>query len=396
MRIGIILLILGLCSCKKRPRPTFPIIHLNIALDSIPDEGKSGCVALLSDQKEDVRIKTGIEYRGSASRKFPKRSFSLHIRNKGNAIPEWQGLSLQGDWVLYAPYADRTCLRNRLAQELFHQLGHYSPKSIFTELTIDTNYLGLYEWREKISLTTGRVPEAPCLLKFDKATAKRSKQEKSILNPLVSIRFHDSQAGYPVDSAFRAVSRFENALLQKNNEWEKYADKNSFVDFFLFTELANSPDAYRSSCYFQILPDGRLRMGPVWDFDLAFGNSTLFRAEETSDWRFRFNEADSFKNLAAPPWWSNLYARADFRQALIVRWKSLRSSSLSDSVISKQIDKLVAEIEPVVEKNHAKWQVMQRTILWTVPAQKNYNEEIHKLKSWISQRAHWIENELRN
>lgn len=394
MRLYLLLLLVVLFACNRSPRYSFPHIQLDIALDSIPIEDKKGCIIRFADAHSEIRMNAGIEYRGSASRKFPKRSYSIHLRNKGKEIRSWNGLTLQGDWVLYGPYADRTCIRNALAQELFRKMGHYSPKSLFTELTIDTVYMGLYEWREKIDLSAGRVPQATHLLKIDKPTAKIRPQLSSRLDTLVPIRFHDSLPGHSIDAAFQAVQLFEQSLLKKTNEWEQQADKRSFVDYFLFTEWANSPDAYRSSCYFQVLPDGKLRMGPLWDFDLAFGNSMLFQASDETKWRFRINDADSLKNLAAPPWWALLFERPDFKNAIKQRWSELRSGVLADSALSKQVDQLVAHIRPLAIKNHDKWKVMERKIQWTLPPETSYDDEIKRLKTWLFRRAAWMDEEL--
>lgn len=395
MKSTVFLLLLAVCGCHEATRPSFPSIHLQIPLDSIPLEEKKGCLATITDRHQTQHIRVGIEYRGSASRKFPKRSFSLHIREKLNKNLQWLDMPLHGDWVLYAPYADRTCIRNALAHTMFRSMGHYSPRSRFVELTIDTSWLGLYEWREKIDLSTGRVPTATQLLKFDKPTAKRRREISSHFNRLIPIRFHDSLPGHTIDAAFAAVIEFEKALESPDEQWKHHADERSFIDYFLLTELANSPDAYRSSCYFQILPNSKLRMGPVWDFDLAFGNSNILHAQDITRWRFQYNEADSFKNLAAPIWWSNLYNRPAFRSALLFRWQELRRNILSDSSISKQIDELSIPIRPQIEKNHAKWSVMNRLILWTVPAEKNYDEEVRKLKSWTFRRAAWMDDRLK-
>ncbi|MBM3431660.1 MAG: hypothetical protein FJX92_01475 [Bacteroidetes bacterium] len=395
MRLYPLFVFLVFCACNQSPRSSFPHIHLNIAIDSIPVEDKKGCSIQFQEEETDIQMSVGIEYRGSASRKFPKRSYSIHLRNKGKKIRSWNGLTLQGNWVLYGPYADRTCIRNALAQALFQKMGHYSPKSLFTELTIDTAYMGLYEWREKIDLSAGRVPQATHILKIDKPTAKIRPQWPSILNPLVFIRFHDSLPGHSINAAFLAVERFEQSLLKKTNEWEQLVDKRSFIDYFLFSEWANSPDAYRSSCYFQVLSDGKLRMGPLWDFDLAFGNSILFQAQGWGKWRFRINDADSLKNLAAPSWWTLMFDQTDFKRELRVRWRELRGELFTDSALSKQVDELVAGIRPVALKNQDKWKVMERKIQWTLPPEKSYDEEVNRLKRWMFQRAAWMDGGLK-
>ena len=390
------ILICGFFACAENRSVTFPRVTLKINPDSIPDEGKVSCRIQFEEGSERNSMKAGIEYRGSASRKFPKRSYSIHIRSKKVRTPRFAGYSLQGDWVLYGPYADRSLIRNTLGHKLFREMGHYSPRSVFTELYLDTAYWGLYEWRERIELSADRVAGATHIIKVDKSTAQRRPEMRSSLNKLIPIRLHDSLPNVRAEAAFERVFQFEKALSREEPDLRSYIDLKAWVDYFLITEWANSPDAYRSSAYMQVLEDGRLRMGPVWDFDLAFGNSTLFEAQRVEGWRFMFNEADSFKSLAAPPWWRLLYQRKDFRKALCQRWHDLRQTIFSDQTVGKSIDGLAASIAGVSEKNFSIWPVMDRSILWTVDAATTYTGEIDRIKQWLILRGRWMDEALRD
>lgn len=153
-------------------------------------------------------------------------------------------------------------------------------------------------------------------------------------------------------------------------------------------------DAYRSSCYFQVFKDGRLSMGPVWDYDLAFGNSTLYNGFETKGWRFPLSEAKGQSYIPAPKWWSSLYANPMFKLAMKKRWSHLRQSIFADSFIESIVDSLANPIKPALEKNFNKWAVIGKPILWTNAPQVSYEAEIIYLKRWMSERAHWMDLEL--
>ena len=52
-------------------------------------------------------------------------------------------------------------------------------------------------------------------------------------------------------------------------------DIKTWVDWLLLQELTGNVDGFTSSVYVHKQEgDPRLRMGPVWDFNLAFGLST--------------------------------------------------------------------------------------------------------------------------
>ena len=358
----------------------------------IQDEEKIDCTIELTDSVNMQTVKGGIEYRGSSSKFYPKRSYT--VKFKGDQVIQWKGFNLKGDWVLYAPYADRTCIRNTLAQYLYGAMGYYTTKSIFVDLYINNSYAGLYELREKIDLEKQGLDTISGIFKFDKTTAKKKKKSPSLISPNVDILEHDLLNEISFNEAFSSVLNFEKALLDGNRDLSTYADMNSFVDYFLFSEFANSPDAFRSSCYFQVFKDGRLSMGPVWDYDLAFGNSILYNGFANKGWRFPLSEAKDHSYIPAPKWWSNLYANPVFKLAMKKRWLHLRQSIFADSYIESIVDSLANPIKPAIEKNFNKWAVIGKPILWTNAPQVSYEAEIIYLKRWMSERAHWMDLEL--
>jgi hypothetical protein len=379
-------------SCNGKQFAENHMIKIFLNGKEIQDEDKVDCSIELTDSNSKELINGGIEYRGSSSKVYPKRSYSVTF--KVDKPIQWKGFKLKGDWVLYAPYADRTCVRNTLAQYLFGAMGHYTTKSIFVDLYINNDYAGLYELREKINLEKNGLDTIKGIFKFDKTTGKKKNKFPSLISPYVDILEHDLASKISFGEAFSTVLNFEKALLNGNKDLSSYADMNSFVDYFLFSEFANSPDAYRSSCFFQVLRDGRLSIGPVWDYDLAFGNSTLYNGFATKGWRFPMSEANGQSYTPAPKWWSSLYANPGFKLAIQKRWSHVRQTIFADSYIDSIVDSLANPIRPAVEKNFKKWSVIGKPILWTNAPQASYQAEIIYLKQWMSERARWIDLEL--
>ena len=48
------------------------------------------------------------------------------------------------DWILYGPYSDKSLIRNKLIYELSNQMGMYASRTQFIELSINSDYKGLY------------------------------------------------------------------------------------------------------------------------------------------------------------------------------------------------------------------------------------------------------------
>ena len=100
-----------------------------------------------------------IEYRGATSQAFPKKSYGFETQD---AMGENRNVSLLGlpeenDWVLYAPYSDKSLLRNIVSYRLFGDMGHYSPRTRLCELVVNGDYRGVYVLIEKIKRDRNRL-----------------------------------------------------------------------------------------------------------------------------------------------------------------------------------------------------------------------------------------------
>ena len=71
------------------------------------------------------------------------------------------------------------------------------------------------------------------------------------------------------------------------NGYRRYIDIDSFVDFFILNELSNNVDAYRLSTFIHKDISGKLKMGPIWDFNLAFGNANYCNGDAVDKWMFK-------------------------------------------------------------------------------------------------------------
>jgi len=113
----------------------------------------------------DGRI--NIKTRGYTSLRYPKKSYSVETRDaEGNSEPvSILGMPKETDWVLYAPYPDKSLIRDVLAYELSRKLGHYAPRTQFVELFLNdstnrmsrSNYAGIYVLEEKVKRGEHRV-----------------------------------------------------------------------------------------------------------------------------------------------------------------------------------------------------------------------------------------------
>ena len=106
----------------------------------------------------------------------------------------------------------------------------------------------------------------------------------------------------------KIIHQFEDALNKDNfqdpfNGYRRFIDVDSFVDFFILNELSNNVDAYRLSTFIHKDISGKLKLGPIWDFNLAFGNANYCNGDAVDKWMFKFNDYCQGDLWKVPFWW---------------------------------------------------------------------------------------------
>jgi hypothetical protein len=103
--------------------------------------------------------KIGIETRGSSSEAFPEKRYAVETRDASGddlkvSLP---GLPEESDWVLSAPYCDKSLIRDVVLYSLARKLGRYVSRSRYCELVLNGEYVGVYILLEKIKRDKNRV-----------------------------------------------------------------------------------------------------------------------------------------------------------------------------------------------------------------------------------------------
>jgi hypothetical protein len=90
---------------------------------------------------------------------FPKKQYGLETRDDaGNGIAvSLLSMPEEEDWILFAPYNDKSLMRDALAYRMGRALGHYAPRTKFCELVLNDTYMGIYVLMEKIKRDKNRV-----------------------------------------------------------------------------------------------------------------------------------------------------------------------------------------------------------------------------------------------
>ncbi|MDP6922326.1 MAG: CotH kinase family protein [Lutibacter sp.] len=374
----------------------------------------------------------GIEYRGSSSQYFfDKKSFGFETwdENGEDVDVALVGFPEEEDWIFYGPFSDKTLLRNVFIYSLSNEIGRYASKTKFCEITLNGNYEGVYVLMEKIKRDKNRVAISKLksdditggyMLKIDKATGDGTggQYTSSISfpsqfdgngDPEGTPKVHflydypDAEDIEPEEKAYiqAYIHGFENALksadfTDPNTGYLSFIDRDSFIDFFLLNELSNNPDGYRISTYMYKDKGGKLQMGPIWDFNIAFGNVDYCNAWETDHWAYRFKDYCPGGEWQVPFWWERLMEDPAFVSALKARWTSLRQGPFSASFIDQLLQSKRAYLEDTgaLGRNYDRWQVLGTYIWPNYYIGQHYGEEYVYFRQWISARLAWMDGAI--
>lgn len=415
----------------------------------IPDEPKiNGEMVIFQNQESVFTNGIGIELRGATSRRlFPKKSYGIELwdANGLDTSRDIFGFGSEEDWILQGPYADKTLMRNVLIYDLSNRIGQYAVKTQFSELTINDVFRGTYVFMERIkrdgdrldleklepNITDETLITGAYILKIDKTSGDTEDSDwpgDADYQPGLGFRSSYDTEGQLIDYAAHGpktppetyflyeypnrdeindaqknyiqqyILDFEEALVAEDytNEprlYEEYIDVPSFVDFFILNELSGNPDGYRLSTYLHKDRGQKLRMGPIWDFNLAFGNDGR---STTDTWIYRYNDLYPGDLWLVHFWWPKLLDDPMFRAQVKARWQELRGGIITTAVINGQIDEWVNYLESngALDRNFETWSVIGEALPFNSFVGQSYEEEITYLKGWVDDRINWMDGQI--
>jgi len=180
----------------------------------------------------------------------------------------------------------------------------------------------------------------------------------------------------------------------------QFADLSSFIDYFLINELSHNVDGYRLSTFFykdKKNLGGKLTIGPVWDYDLAFRNADYCNGSNTDTWAWQFNNTCAGDYWQVPFWWEKLMTDTAFIGSLKCRYTAVRQIIFSATAINSMIDSIQNLLGEAQVRHFAKWPILGQYI-WPnpQPIPISYADEISALKTWIQKRISWLDINIPN
>ena len=357
----------------------------------------------------DGRI--GIERRGYSSQmvsdKKPYGLTTLQDDNTSNNNVSLFGMPAENDWILNPLAYDQTGMRDVLAYELSNQIGQYASRSQYCEVILNGDYRGLYVFLEKIKVDKNRVNiekmdetcnQPPEVTGGYIVQADRSDNDLMawtmqtyLMNwwgPVYTYFTHH----YPKHNNITSTQNdyIHNVFLDLESVAHNYdtdittgipsvIDIPSFVDFMIMAEFTSNVDVYHLSTFFHKDRCGKLRAGPIWDYNLAFGYDAFGNRSGYDVWQF-----DNQDNTG-PRFWKDLFDTDEFRCYFAKRWFELTEEGmpLDYNLISNRIDEIDTLIAEAIGRDNQRWNQMSQ-----------HAQYVNDMKTWLQQRIDWLNGHI--
>ena len=379
----------------------------------------------------------GIKLRGNSSLGFNQKKYTLETRDQNGKEVDVAllGMPAHSDWVLLAPYNDVSMLRDPLAFELWREMGHWGPRTTMVELVMDGEYHGIYIFCEAIKRGAERVNVSKLkktdiegrdltggyILRIDTYNDDDATFMSKV--PGIGDGIMTSQIVwsciYPKKKNLQAeqfayiqnfVDSMELAIqsedyLDPEKGYAHYIDVPSFVDYFIHTELSLNADGYKRSAYFykeKLHADGtggKIHAGPVWDYNLAYGNCNFCNANNIEAWCFEGGNTNP-----TPAFWQRLLQDPAFRKAVKTRYQELRKGILSTKHLYEYIDRHAKLVSQATDRHFKEYPELlvsgeggsqfNPVGMFANYRVSSYDEEIKVVKKWLADRLAFLDKNI--
>ena len=336
-------------------------------------------------------IETDLQIKGrgnSTWTRWLKKPYRLKFYEKISLLGEHKDRS----WVLLANFADKSALRNHTALYLGKISNlDYTPSSHFVDLTLNGRYDGTYELCEKIKISNHRVAvgDDGFLLEVDGRAPTKADScffYVSHMTSPISIEEPDVQRGdanYNYAKNFVATADnvlYSNNFLDPGVGWKAYFDMDSFVDWYLINEITHNPDATMLySCFMHFKRGGKITMGPIWDFDLAFGNTDYW---DRGPYDFWIKKSD---------WISRMFKDPAFVARVKERYDYFYSRKYD---IMREIDETAVYLKRSIQENENRWGTFYDYVKPNYEVWGSYQNEVQSVKEWLNNRMDWLKEQF--
>ncbi|RPG57113.1 MAG: spore coat protein CotH [Flavobacteriales bacterium TMED235] len=233
------------------------------------------------DRTIELNQKARIKGRGNSTWNWPKKPYKIKLDTKETLLSDKDPLSRllpEKDWVLLSDYQDGVHLLNNVAFTIGRMLEMSFTNTIIpVELTLNGDYLGLYGLTEQVEVKKNRVNvgKTGILLELDQYFDEEWQFRSKVYNLPVMVKDPGLDSETELDLIESEWNNFELLVANEdfpNNNYLDYIDIESIAKYFIVNMLTSNEEInHPKSTYIHKELGGKYTMGPIWDFDWAYG-----------------------------------------------------------------------------------------------------------------------------
>ncbi|MGI6108557.1 MAG: RICIN domain-containing protein [Eubacteriaceae bacterium] len=338
--------------------------------------------------------------RGNTTWGMAKKPYQIKFDSKTKLLD----LNKSKKYVLLANHTDGSLMRNQLVLDLAANMGmKASPKSNSVDLWVDGEYLGNYLLAQKNDVNDSSLD---------------LKNSDGVLGEIDNLRYGEEDPGYAyqtkksgthivlkeykadtetegfasMKSMISKIDKFESALYADNKDWStisKLIDPEEFATYYLLQEFSGNVDAMVSSSY--VYTDGAadiVHIGPVWDYDLAMGNSPYVSSGKL--WINNNTYNQSIQNT----WYQELMKIPEFRQTVSKVYKENASAKFAG--VQDEVTRLTGELQQSQSMNFTRWKILGGSNPYAggKSLAATYQENVDGVSTWIANRSALMEEKF--
>ena len=329
---------------------------------------------------------TSIKGRGNTSWEYPKKPYRLKLDKKSELL----GLSAEKDWILLANWLDGTLMLNAIAFKAARLFDlPFTNTAIPVDITINGVYQGNYMFTEQKEVEDNRinVGEGGVLLEIDTYYDELYKFRSVSYDLPVMIQYPELEKipSAEADVQFNKIKSdfmiMEQAIAAAefpNNNYLNYIDGIALARYLIVYDLMlNEEINHPKSVYIYKHKGGKYKMGPIWDFDFAFGfdgTGTYFSTPNKPLWWNGTAKGSLFFNkLMTDPAIRSIYKK---------EWNQFKVNKLPQ--LNSYIDEYAKIIKVSYTKDFAIWK----------RGTGNLELDVQKLHKWFNDRAAYLDTKV--
>lgn len=343
-----------------------------------------------------------IKGRGNHSWQKEQKPYSINLDEKASLL----GLCNTRRYALVTPASDNSLIRNYITYKAAQRLEgiEYNVDCELVEVYFNGDFAGIYALCERVRNESDKINlEDATPTNLNGGYVIEKNVEGKLGNDPLDICFgcpyqvHDDMDLFTVidpeeptkEMTQMLEEHFEKldaAVMGKSNEdYKKYIDVDSWVDFVIMNEVAKNVDGnFKTSC-FMIKRENSdvIEMTSLWDFDLAYGNADW---DNETDYNHSndLTPGDTVEDFmiinSSSPWHKALYYdHPDFKAALVERYEQYRSTIFEDMYnsiheLGAYLNARVSELDKFIDGD-------------------DLMEACEDLENWLGKRLAWLDEQ---